>query len=75
MALLFALAETAAAASGRDAGTLWVDEAFDSLDVDGVASVVEALEEIAKERCVVVITHNADLAARLPAVSKHHFMV
>ncbi len=73
VALLFALAETAAAASGRDAGTLWVDEAFDSLDVEGVASVVEALEEIAKERCVVVITHNADLAAKLPAASTHHF--
>ena len=68
VAMLFALAETASAAAGRDPGTLWVDEAFDSLDTDGVAAVCAALAEVAAERCVVVITHNHDLADSLSPV-------
>jgi DNA repair exonuclease SbcCD ATPase subunit len=58
LALQFALAEVSALASGRAPGTLWVDEAFDALDVEGVAAVQTALEDVAQDRCVVVISHS-----------------
>jgi DNA repair exonuclease SbcCD ATPase subunit len=70
VALLFALAETASAAAGRGQGTLWVDEAFDSLDAQGLDAVASALVDVAKDRCVVVITHNEELAEKLPAVRR-----
>ena len=42
-ALILGLAEVAAAASGGGDGTLWMDEVFDALDVDGCAAVAECL--------------------------------
>jgi predicted MPP superfamily phosphohydrolase len=47
-------------------GTLWFDEVFDVLDEDGVTAVCATLEELAAERCVVVITHNPVVIEQLP---------
>lgn len=50
-------------------GTLFFDEVFDALDNEtGVQAVIEVLEELSKDRCVVVVTHNEELSARLPHV-------
>lgn len=65
VAILLALAEVASAAHGNAGGTLWFDEVFDALDTDGVEAVAGALDELARDRCVVVISHNQTLARRL----------
>lgn len=66
VALLLALAEVAQAAHQRGVGgTLFIDEAFDSLDRDGIVAVSKALRELAKDRCIVVITHDSDLVEEL----------
>lgn len=66
VALLFALAEIAAGARGSRPGTLFFDEPFDTLDPEGTEAVAGVLEELARERGIVVITHAQDLADRLP---------
>ena len=43
---------------------------FDSLDGAGVTAVVEALDELASARAVVVISHNEDLADRLSGAKR-----
>jgi len=70
VALLFALAEIAGAAHGQKRGTLFFDEVLDSLDTAGVGAVVEALDELASARAVVVISHNEDLADRLAGATR-----
>lgn len=65
LALLMALAEVAAAAVGRPAGTLWLDEVFDALDDEGIAAAADAVRSLAGRRCCVVITHHAGLADAL----------
>lgn len=65
VALLLALAEVADAASGRKPGTLFFDEVFDSLDVEGVGFVSQALGTLSKDRAVVVISHNENLASNI----------
>lgn len=72
VALLFALAELANAAHGRHPGTLFLDEVFDGLDSSGFDAVAEALVTLAQDRAVVVISHRADLAARLNPVLHWH---
>lgn len=72
VALLFALAEVSGAAHGQARGTLWFDEVFDALDAGGVEAVVGALEALAANRAVVVITHNPALVARLPKARRAH---
>lgn len=67
VALMLALAEVMRARAGAEAGTLWFDEVFDVLDATGVDAVCAALREVAAERPVVVVTHHAELAARLGA--------
>jgi len=57
VALLLALAEVAAGSSSRAPGTLFFDECFDTLDAEGRDSVLEVLEEMAEQCCVVLITH------------------
>lgn len=47
-------------------GTLFLDECLDALDTAGVEAAIELLEHLSKERSVVLITHNEDLAARVP---------
>lgn len=65
VALLLALGEVSAAAHGREPGTLFIDEVFDSLDSDGVAAVSAAIRELSASRCVIVITHNPELVGAL----------
>jgi DNA repair exonuclease SbcCD ATPase subunit len=64
-ALLLAFAEIAAAASGGDPGTLFIDEVFDALDVEGCASVAQVLADLGQRRCVVLITHRVELTQLL----------
>lgn len=66
-AVLLALSEVASAASGRPPGTIFLDEVFDSLDTQGVESTQRALTELAKDRCVVLITHVEQLVHGLPS--------
>lgn len=72
IALLFALAEVAEAASGISTGTMFFDEVFDALDPDGVTAAIEVLEELAKDRCVVLITHNPNLHSRVTWTKRWH---
>lgn len=65
VSLLLALAEVSAGAAGREPGTVFFDEVFDHLDEDGVERVAAALEELARDRCAVVITHSREVASRL----------
>lgn len=67
VALLLALAEIARAAAGNEPGTCFFDEVFDALDGDGRAAVADALRELSKDRAVVVITHDEELARSLRA--------
>jgi DNA repair exonuclease SbcCD ATPase subunit len=68
IAIMLALAEVAQASDNRKVPTMWFDEVFDALDVpDGVDAVVQALEDLSRDRCVVVITHNRELIKTLPA--------
>ena len=70
VSILLALAEVAQAAHGTSKGTLFLDECMDSLDGDGIERVSEVLNELAKDRCVVVITHNPALASKLTPVQR-----
>lgn len=65
LALLFANAEVAANASGQEPGTLFIDEASDGLDAEGMDAFVSVLRELAQDRCVVVISHREDLVTTL----------
>jgi DNA repair exonuclease SbcCD ATPase subunit len=67
VALLLALADVAAASHGVSPGTLFFDEVFDSLDDAGVDAVCEVLGGLARDRCVVVVTHSPGLANRVQA--------
>jgi DNA repair exonuclease SbcCD ATPase subunit len=70
-ALAVALAEVTAAASGRKPGTLWLDEIDDGLDSgEGVSQVAQLIQELARDRCVVVITHSDRLAEEREAVER-----
>ena len=74
VAILLALADIAGAAHGIEGGTLFFDEVFDSLDADGVERVIDALQDLAKDRAVLVISHNPDFVARL-SPAKHVHLV
>lgn len=72
VAMLLAMAEVASAARGVAAGTLWFDEVLDALDAAGVDAVIEAMRELSRERCVVIITHLDMLVSGLrPFAAKH----
>lgn len=64
VAVMLALAEIAAV-DGDETGTMFFDEVFDALDDDGVTAVCSVLEDLARTRCVVVITHNTRLRQEL----------
>lgn len=70
VALLLALGEMQALAQGAPAGTMFFDEVFDCLDDAGVEGVCEVLSELARTRCVVVITHHKPLIERMQAVQR-----
>jgi DNA repair exonuclease SbcCD ATPase subunit len=50
-------------------GSIFLDECLDALDSEGIEAVIGVCEELAAERCVVLITHNEELAARVPHVA------
>lgn len=73
IAMMFALGELAESSRGvSPASTLWIDEVFDGLDEEGRDAVVVMLAAISQDRCVVVITHNKELTARLKPVLRLH---
>lgn len=72
IAVMLALADVAAGRGVSGDSTLFVDELFDALDDEGVEATVEVLNEIAEDRCVVVISHNAMLVNRLPQAVHLH---
>jgi len=49
---------------GQD-DTLFFDESMDGLDVEGVGAAADCLKELARTRCVVVISHSQALAKQL----------
>jgi exonuclease SbcC len=51
-------------------GTLFFDEVFDALDGDGVEAVVAAIQQLAADRLVFVISHSDALLERLPAAKR-----
>lgn len=46
--------------------TMFFDEVFDALDEPGVEAAAEVLKDLARTRCVVVISHNQQLLRYLP---------
>lgn len=65
IAFTFALADLAASSSRGKQSTMLVDEAFDGLDTEGRELVAKALNEAARDRCVVVVSHDEELAGHL----------
>ena len=71
VALGFALRSISDAAEGSPGGTLFADEIFDGLDEAGRETVMEGLLDMAKTRCVVLISHAASFVER-SAVARYH---
>lgn len=65
VAIMLALAEVAQAADGRVSPTMFFDEVFDSLDRHGVEAVARTLDQLAQDRCIVVMSHNEELISNL----------
>lgn len=64
VALLLGLAELARSSRGVD-GVLWLDELFGHLDAEGREAAARLVREIAAERCVVVVEHDAAMEEAL----------
>lgn len=60
VSLVNALAQISCLVSGKEPGTLCFDEVFDGLDTVGRSIVVEELQELAKDRVVLLLTHCED---------------
>ena len=74
VSLLLALAELAGGEPAGAAGwrsPIFLDEIFDSLDGDGRDAVVELVERLAQDRCVVLITHDESIGSRRADVRLH----
>ena len=50
--------------------SLIIDEGFGSLDEENLDIVIEALEEVAEDRMVAIISHVKDLEKRIPSIIK-----
>ncbi len=61
VAVLLGLAQVASSARGHKGGTLWLDEVFNQLDTQGFDAVGGMVEDLAKDRCVAVISHREDI--------------
>jgi DNA repair exonuclease SbcCD ATPase subunit len=59
IALALAGLQLAEAVANQHGSTLWIDEAFEVLDQSGVVGTALIIEKIARERCVVVVAHQA----------------
>jgi len=44
---------------------MFLDEVLDSLDTEGVEAAIIAVQELAEDRCVVLVTHNTDVKTKL----------
>ncbi len=75
VSLMLALAEMAEAAHGVESGTLFFDEVFDALDEEGVEAVRDVIASLAEDRCVLLITHNDQMKARLKGLLVEHWHV
>lgn len=72
VAIMLALGEVAQRADNRVSPTMFFDEVFDSLDVAGVEAVAGALDQLAQDRCVVVMSHSQELIMNLvPDIRLH----
>jgi DNA repair exonuclease SbcCD ATPase subunit len=71
IALLLALSDFAASTQGVIPGTLFIDEALDGLDDSGYVAVADVLHEVSQQRCIVVISHDENLAQTMRPV-KHY---
>lgn len=69
LALLLALSRL----SPNKGGTLYLDEAFDGLDEQGVQGACELLAHLGKQTHVILITHNKQLASTVDAVQHIEF--
>lgn len=66
LALMLALGDIARAAhGGGKTSTLFYDEAFDSLDIEGREACVRLLKELSQDRAVVVVSHDVLLIKAL----------
>lgn len=65
IALLFAIGELARARHPERYGTLWLDEVFLHLDADHKAAAIDLVRDLARDRCVVVVEHDAEFARGL----------
>jgi recombinational DNA repair ATPase RecF len=68
VALLFGVGDLARGSSPP--GTLWLDEVFAHLDVDGKDAATELVRDLARDRCVVVVEHDPEFVRGLRA-DKH----
>ena len=72
LAVLLALGDLAAAARGVQPGTVILDECLDSsLDDVGLDAAVKLIEQTARDRAVVVITHNPLVIASIDDVASY----
>jgi DNA repair exonuclease SbcCD ATPase subunit len=71
LAITAALSGVAEQVAGWAGSTLWFDEAFDALDDDGLEAVELLVHELARDRCVVVVTHSAHLRARFVGARRY----
>lgn len=65
VALLFGVGEVASAARGGRKSTMWCDEVLTHLDEAGVAGAVAAIHDVARERCVVVMEQERNVAVEM----------
>lgn len=65
VAIMLALAEIAQQADQRVRPTMFFDEVFDSLDAKGVSAVSDVIDQLAHDRCVVVMSHSTDVISTL----------
>ncbi len=65
VALLLGLGEFAAASAGSTGGLLILDEVLDALDKDGLERACRAIEELAEDRVVIVVSHLDEMTATL----------
>lgn len=69
IAILLALSTLSQRVRGVTPGTMFVDEILDAIDDEGAEAVCDALNEMARSRCIVVISHNESVRRALkPAV-------
>lgn len=63
IAVDFAVLGVVSSYTGADLNPLILDEPFDHLDASNRAKIVELLQEMAKDRCIIVIDHAAEAKA------------